>query len=161
MEQPRRGLAALPRRAAGVAAADGDPFAPISDAAYEVAAAQYKAAKGAGLSVGKAPLNVEQRAGARPFLQAVQMRTAGTRRGESARQIADAVKAAGLSQTTLVVGAGKQQLRRYALVNEYGEASDARSRFDTDAFQSDDDNYERGDYERDNIDTCCKNVGKF
>ena len=60
----------------------------------------------AGRRVGAPPLNVEQRAGARPFLCVAQLRSRGVVRGESAQQIARAVKAAGLPPVTLVVGAG-------------------------------------------------------
>ena len=87
-------------------AADGDPFAPISDIEYEVAAAQYKAAKDAGQPVGKPPLNVEQRAGARLFLKAALLRAQGIQRGDGAQQIAQAIKSAGCPQFLLVVGAG-------------------------------------------------------
>ena len=83
-----------------------DPFAPITDAEYEAAAARWKAAKDAGRPVGEPPLNVEQRAGARPFLEAALVRARGIQRGDSAPQIAQAVKAAGLSAVMLVVGAG-------------------------------------------------------
>ena len=77
-----------------------------SGAASAAAAARWKAAKDAGRPVGEPPLNVEQRAGARPFLEAALVRARGIQRGDSAPQIAQAVKAAGLSAVMLVVGAG-------------------------------------------------------
>ena len=83
-----------------------DPFALISDTEYEASAAQYQAAKKAGLPIGEPPLNVEQRAGARLFLKAALLRAQGIQRGDSAQQIAQAIKSAGCPQVLLVVGAG-------------------------------------------------------
>ena len=84
-----------------------NPFAPITDAEYEVAAARYQSAKEAGHPVGEPPLNVEQRAGARPFLEAAVIRAKGIRRGDSAQQIAQAIEASKTASTVmLVVGAG-------------------------------------------------------
>ena len=83
-----------------------DPFEPITDGEYEAVAARWKAAKDAGRPVGEPPLNVEQRAGARPFLEAALVRARGIQRRDTARQIAQAIKAAGLSPVMLVVGAG-------------------------------------------------------
>ena len=83
-----------------------DPFALISDTEYEASAAQYQAAKKAGLPIGEPPLNVEQRAGARMFLKAALLRAQGIQRGDSAQQIAQAIKSAGCPQVLLVVGAG-------------------------------------------------------
>ena len=83
-----------------------DPFEPITDGEYEAVAARWKAAKDAGRPVGEPPLNVEQRAGARPFLEAALVRARGIQRRDTARQIAQAIKAAGLSAMMLVVGAG-------------------------------------------------------
>jgi hypothetical protein len=83
-----------------------DPFALISDTEYEASAAQYQAAKKAGLPIGEPPLNVEQRAGARLFLKAALLRAQGIQRGDSAQQIAQSIKSAGCPQVLLVVGAG-------------------------------------------------------
>jgi len=83
-----------------------DPFALISDTEYEASAAQYQAAKKAGLPIGEPPLNVEQRAGARMFLKAALLRAQGIQRGDSAQQIAHAIQSAGCAQVLLVVGAG-------------------------------------------------------
>ena len=83
-----------------------DPFALISDTEYEASAAQYQAAKKAGLPIGEPPLNVEQRAGARLFLKAALLRAQGIQRGDGAQQIAQAIKSAGCPQVLLVVGAG-------------------------------------------------------
>ena len=83
-----------------------DPFALISDTEYEALAAQYRAAKKAGLPIGEPPLNVEQRAGARMFLKAALLRAQGIQRGDSAQQIAQAIQSAGCPQVLLVVGAG-------------------------------------------------------
>ena len=76
------------------------------DAAYEHAAAQYKVDKDAGRPVGKPPLNPEQRSGGRDFLRAAQLRAEALERGESAETIARLIELEGLSQITLVVGAG-------------------------------------------------------
>ena len=69
----------LPRDAAF---ADGEPFAYIDDDAYDRAASLYEASKRAGVAVGPAPLNPEQRDGGRDFLQVAQLRRATAQRGE-------------------------------------------------------------------------------
>ena len=83
--------------------ADDDPFAPIDDAEYRHAQAAYEASKRAGLAVGNAPLNPEQREGGREFLRVARLRRASLRRGESIQRIAPAIERDGI---TLVVGAG-------------------------------------------------------
>ena len=83
--------------------ADDDPFAPIDDIEYGHAKETYEASKRAGLPVGDAPLNPEQREGGREFLRVAQLRRASLRRGESMQRVAPAIERDGI---TLVVGAG-------------------------------------------------------
>jgi hypothetical protein len=90
----------LPRDAAF---ADGEPFAYIDDDAYDRAASLYEASKRAGVAVGPAPLNPEQRDGGRDFLQVAQLRRATAQRGEPIQCIRQALEQSGV---TLVVGAG-------------------------------------------------------
>ena len=83
------------------------PFAEISDAAYDQAAAKWKADKDAGRPVGNPPLNPEQREGGRDFLCMARLRAAVLQRGEPAEAIARAVDAAKLTPViTLTIGAG-------------------------------------------------------
>ena len=83
--------------------ADDDPFSPIDDAGYRRAKADYEASKRAGLAVGDAPLNPEQRDGGREFLRVAQLRRDALRRGEPIQRVASAIARDGI---TLVVGAG-------------------------------------------------------
>lgn len=80
-----------------------NPFAPITDKDYDVAAANYEKSKRAGLGVGAAPLNPEQRDGGREFLRVAQLRRAALNRGEPIQRVAQAIERDGI---TLVVGAG-------------------------------------------------------
>lgn len=82
------------------------PFAVINEASYEAASAAHKARCNAGLQVGAAPLNVQQRDGGRAFLEYAQLRKRGRSSGATAAQIRAAAEAAGVEQITLVVGAG-------------------------------------------------------
>ena len=88
------------------------PFAPIDDATYDAAAAAHKAQLDAGYPVGDAPLNPEQRDGGRDFLAFAKLRKKARvpshlgGSGATSKQVCDEAAAAGLSQVTLVDGAG-------------------------------------------------------
>ena len=83
--------------------ADDDPFLLIDDAGDRHMKAEYEASMRAGLAVGDAPLNPEQRDGGREFLRVAQLRRAALRRGEPIQRVASAIERDGI---TLVVGAG-------------------------------------------------------
>ena len=81
----------------------GDPFAPVT---YEEYLAAAEAHKSSGAPQSEAPLNPEQRDGGRDFLRVAQMRATGRRQSLSLEGIDKLAHDAGLSQVTLVMGAG-------------------------------------------------------
>ena len=80
---------------------DDGPFAPMTDQDYEAAVASHEAGE-----LQEVPLNPEQRQGGHNFLKLAQLRAVGRANGHSSTQIATDAKQQGLSQVTLVVGAG-------------------------------------------------------
>ena len=95
----------------GTNVADG-VFADISGEEYDIAAASFKERANTHRNdeslpdPGKPPLNPEQRDAGRGFLEYVTLRCNMRREGKSAVEIAESARAKGISQLTLLIGAG-------------------------------------------------------
>lgn len=80
-----------------------DPFIEISDSVYE---SLVEAHKSSGLPDKDAPLNPEQRAGARDMLKVALLRKQRKLEGETLQQVMEEIKSKGLHQITMLTGEG-------------------------------------------------------